>query len=301
MYSIGMKPRTLIGHIIAFLWTAVGAFLVAVALKCFLAPAHLIDGGVVGISMIFSSIFGQQLLPYFLIILNLPFILLALKQVGKRFVGHMLVALFLLAVWSFVLEWTPPFQGDVLEVIVFGGLLLGIGTGLVIRMGGALDGTEILAIIVSRNRGYTVGQVVFFLNIFIFAISGLVESDYHSALRSFMTYIIAYKIMDTVIVGLDETKAVRILSAHSEKLAKKLVHELGLGVTVLYGRGGYSGNEQEMLYVIVERLQLAELKALVLREDPKAFIAIENLHEVLGGQGDGKPTRKKRKRRSLLS
>ena len=289
--------RTIWGTILIYFWTAVGACLVALALKVFLIPSRLIDGGVVGVSMILSALTSEKLLSIYLVVLNIPFVVLAWKQVGKRFVIHMTTAVALLALFSFLMSYAPPFEGDVLEVIVFGGLTLGIGGGLVIRMGGALDGTEIMAIILSKRRGYTVGQVVFFFNIFIFAIAGFVEQDWHSALRSFMTYIVAYKIMDAVIVGLEETKSVMIISAMPRKLTEMLTKKLQLGVTVMYGRGGFSGIDQEILYVIVERLQLAELKQMVNREDPEAFIAVENLHEVFGGKAADAPTRKGGRRR----
>ncbi len=290
---MALSKKTFTHYVIAFLWMAFGTFLVAVALKVFLQPARLIDGGIVGVSMICSSIFGKTYLPYFLIVFNLPFMVIGYRQVGKTFVLQMLLAVVMLALFSFFLEQAPAFEGDVLEVIFFGGLCLGFGAGLVIRMGGALDGTEILAIIINRKRGFTIGQVVLFFNIFIFALSGYLEGDWHPALRSFMLYIIAYKIMDTVIVGLDETKAVRIISSHPRHIADLLMHELGLGVTFLYGRGGFSGTDREIIYVIVERLQLSQLKELVQREDPSAFLAIENLHEVISGRPSAQITRKR--------
>lgn len=300
--KVRTRPKTFAGYLVTYLWMALGTFLVALALKCFLAPARLIDGGVVGVSMICAAVFSQSYLPYFIVIFNLPFLVLAYKRIGRPFVLQMLLATLMLAFFSFILAWAPPFEGDVLEVIFFGGLSLGIGSGLVIRMGGALDGTEILAIILSRRYGFTVGQVVFFFNIFIFALSGWVEGDWHPALRSFMTYIVAYKIMDTVIVGLDETKAVTIIGSQPRKVASLLIEKMGLGVTLMYGRGGYSGEEREIVYVIVERLQLAELKRLVHREDPSAFIAIENLHEVVPGKGESSLTRKRNlpKRRRFI-
>src|SRR5262249_25733476 len=159
---------------------------------------------------------------------------------------------------------------------------LGVGLGLIIREGGCLDGTEILGIIINRRTGFTVGQVVLFCNIFVFGAAGLVFKDWHPPLLSLITYIVVIRIMDSVIVGLDETKSVLIISAKSKAIADAIIHELGLGLTVMYGRGGFSGSEREILYVIVERLQLADLKDLILREDPSAFIAIENLHEVTG-------------------
>ncbi len=170
------------------------------------------------------------------------------------------------------------------------------GLGLIIREGGCLDGTEILGIIINRRMGFTVGQVVLVCNIFVFGAAGLVFQDWHPPLMSLITYIVVIKIMDTVIVGLDETKSVLIISSKSKAIADAIIHELGLGLTIMYGRGGFSGDEREILYVIAERLQLAELKDLILREDPSAFIAIENLHEVANGKPapQGKMTRVER-------
>jgi uncharacterized membrane-anchored protein YitT (DUF2179 family) len=290
-----LKKRTVktpLQYVVTYFWLTLGSFLVAVALSNFLAPHKLIDGGLVGVSMIFAKIFGHHTLPYFLIAFNLPFVIFAFKNLGRTFVFNMFLAVVLLAVFTFFMEHLPAFEGDVLEVIVFGGLTLGIGAGLVIRMGGALDGTEIVAIIINRRKGFTVGQVVFFFNIFVFATAGIVEGDWHPALRSFMTYVIAYKIIDTVIVGLDETKSVMIISSMPRQIGDLLMHKLGLGVTFMYGRGGYTGDEREIVYVIVERLQLATLKELVQQEDPDAFLAVENLHEVISGKGGSHATRK---------
>ncbi len=192
-------------------------------------------------------------------------------------------------------EFLPlEFKGDNLEVVVIGGAILGIGAGLIIRYGGSTDGTEILGLIINRKIGFTVGQVVLVCNIFVFGAAGLVFHDWHPPLLSLITYMVVIKMMDSVIVGLDETKSVMIISSKSKIISDAIIHELGLGLTVMYGRGGFSGNEREILYVIAERLQLADLKELIFREDPSAFIAIENLHEVSSGHqgvGSGKKTR----------
>ena len=266
------------------IWMALGAFLTAVALEVFLIPNNIIDGGIVGVSIILSFLFSRELLPYFLVFLNIPFLVLAYRHLGKYFVIQMLASIILLAVFLVLFRDFPSYKGDAIEVIFSGGLTLGIGIGLIIRKGGALDGTEIVAILVNRVMGFTVGQVVLFFNIFIFAIAGLVYNDWHTAVQSLMTYVVAIKIMDMVIVGLEETKAVLIISSFSDEISKSITHELGLGLTILYGRGGFSGEKQEVLYVIIERLQLAELKELVQRVDPKACLAIENLHEVVNGR-----------------
>ena len=245
-------------------------------------------------AMIFANIFGSWLLPYLVLAFNLPFAILAYRYIGKVFVMHMLFALLIFVGSVFFIENMMPweFKGDSLEVVVIGGAILGAGIGLIIRYGACTDGTEVLAIIINRMTGFTVGQVVFTCNIFIFAAAGLVFQDWHPPMLSLITYIVVSKIMDTVIVGLDETKSVLIISSKSKNIADAIIHELGLGLTVMYGRGGYSGDEREILYVIAERLQLADLKELIQREDPNAFIAIENLHEVANGnQGAKKKTR----------
>lgn len=285
-------------YCLTFFWLALGSLLAAIGIKTFLGPNNLIDGGVVGIAMISSHVFGSHLLPYFYVIFNLPFLYLAYKLIGKTFVIQMCIAVLLFSGFWMLLADFPPFHGDMLEVIVIGGIILGSGIGLVIRQGAALDGTEILAVIVNRKKGITVGQLILFINIFIFGAAGIIYQDWHTALQSLMVYIVASKIMDTVIVGLDETKSVIIVSKEPKPIARALIHELGLGLTVLYGRGGFSNTEQEILYVIVERLQLAELKEIVHREDPTAFIAVENLHEVVNGRINVKNKERKRLKRS---
>ena len=276
----------------SFFWLLLGAFLAALGIEAILIPNKLIDGGIVGISMMASHLFGQKLLPAFLFLFNLPFVFLAYKQIGKHFVIQMLTAVILLAVgmvlFSLIPTWfdIPPleFHGDTIEVIVLAGFIIGAGIGLIIRHGGSTDGTEIMGIIINRKKGFTVGQVILFTNIFIFAISGIVYQNWHSAFLSLLTYVVATKVMDMVIVGFEDTKSVMIISKIPQHLCDVLMEELGLRLTVMYGRGGYSGDAREILYIVVERLQLAELKEIVHREDPAAFIAIENLHEVINGR-----------------
>ncbi len=288
-------------RIISIFWMVIGAFLAAISVDMILQPNSLIDGGVTGISMILSHLLGQSYLPLFVVVINLPFIYLAFRSLGKKFVIQMIVGIVLFAVFLVVLEGVPPFHGDSLEVVVLGGIALGIGIGLIIRMGGCSDGSEILAIIVSRTKGFTIGQVVLFINAFIFAIAGFVYGDWNTAIRSFITYMVTYKTMDFVIVGLDEIKSVMIISSNPTDIADTIIHELGLGLTIVYGRGGFTGNDREILLVIVERLQLAELKDIVLGKDPTAFMAIENLHEVVyGKQSYWNPTKMRRKKKSTL-
>ena len=277
--------KSITSQIVSGFLVTLGAFFAAFAIKIFLTPNKLIDGGTVGLAMIFAYIFGNNLLPVFLFLFTLPFLYMAYKFIGKSFVLHMLFALAMFVVFLVLIQATIPweFEGESLEVVVIGGAILGIGIGMIIRYGGCLDGTEILGIIVNRGIGITVGQVVLFCNIFIFGLAGFVFQDWHPPLLSLIMYMVATKVMDAVIVGLEETKSVLIISSKSKQIAEAIIHEMGLGLTIMYGRGGYSGDAREIIYVIAERLQLAELKELIYREDPAAFIAIENLHEVSNG------------------
>lgn len=271
--------------ILSLFWMIAGAFLAAISVDSILQPNNLIDGGVTGISMILSHLFGSTLLPYFVFCINIPFVILAYKILGKKFLIRMVMGILLFAVFLKFSEHLPKFHGDPLEVVVLGGIVLGIGVGLIIRMGGCSDGSEILAIITSRSKGFTIGQVVLFINAFIFAASGYIYGDWNTALRSFITYMVTYKTMDFVIVGLDELKSVMIISQTPKEVAAAIIHEMGLGLTIVYGRGGFTGNDREILLVVVEKLQIAQLKDLVLSKDPMAFMAIENLHEIVYGSG----------------
>ncbi|MCB1080187.1 MAG: YitT family protein [Chlamydiia bacterium] len=293
--------RTVKQMIISYFWTAVGALLAAMAIKIFLFPNELIDGGIIGIAMILARLTSKYYFPFFFVVLTLPFIYLSFKFIRRTFFIQMIIAVIFFAIFLALLAKVPPFEADPLEVIVIGGAILGIGAGLIIRNGGCLDGTEIMAIIINRKKGFTVGQVVLFINVFIFAAYALIFRDWHIAFRSLLTYVVAFKMMDIVIVGLDELKSVIIISSMPKELTQLIMHEMGLGLTVMYGRGGYSGDAREILFVIVERLDLSDLKEIVLKKDPSAFMAVENLHEVVYGRQAKIPTKKRARRLKEIS
>lgn len=279
------RPSTLFSALSDHFFLALGCGIAALAVQMFLIPNQLIDGGTVGLAMILSHVIGPQKLPLLTLVLTLPFVLVAYRFIGKGFVLRMSYALVVFALSNFILhDWAPHYVGEVLEVVVFGGLCLGAGSGLILRHGGSIDGTEITAILIHRLKGFTVGQVILFCNIFIFALAGIVYNDWTTALRSLMVYMVAYKVIDAVIVGFDEMKSVTIISRNPTEITEALIHKMGVGVTVMYGRGGYSKEEKEILYVILERLQLVELKQIVQQVDPEAFIAIDNLHEIVTPQ-----------------
>lgn len=299
MPAILSTKKRILHNLVTFAWLAVGAFLAAVAIRVFLVPNELIDGGVTGIALIITRLYGDSYFSYAIVLLNIPFLYWAYRYIRKSFVAYMSIAVCLFASFWLILHNAPPFIGDPLEIIVFGGAILGVGVGLIIRHGGCIDGTEILAILINRRWSFTVGQVVLVINVFIFTAYGWIFQDWHIALRSLMTYIVAFKMIDMVIVGLDELKSVLIISSKPKEIGHAITNELGLGLTIMHGRGGFSGDTREILFVIVERLDLSELKEIVLSNDPSAFMAIENLHEVVYGKQTS--TTFKRKNRQLKS
>lgn len=281
--------------LISYLWTALGAFLAALSIRIFLMPHELIDGGVIGVAMILCRLTSDSFFGLYYVPLTLPFLYLSYRFIRRNFFIQMIIAVMLFAFFTSLLGKVPSFDSDPIEVIVVGGAILGIGVGLIIRNGGCLDGTEILAIIINRRKGFTIGQVVLSINVLIFVAYGWIFQDWHIAIRSLLTFVVAYKMMDLVIVGLDELKSVTIITKKTEELKKVIMHELGLGLTVMYGRGGFSGSDQEILMVIVERLDLSDLKEIIMEKDPAAFVSVHNLHEVIPGKQESIPKRGKKR------
>lgn len=263
-----------------YLLITIGATLAAVALELFLIPNSVIDGGIIGISLLLNIITG---IPFGILILliNLPFLFFGFKHIGKSFFISSVLAIALLAIIEFPLKSVGPFVTDPLLATVFGGLILGAGVGLVIRNGGALDGTEILGILLTRRIPFSVGEFVMFLNIFIFGWAGFVLT-WEKAMYSILTYYIASKMIDMVIQGLDETKAIIIVSDEYEELSDAIVQRLGRSVTKLHGKGGISDNEKDVIYVVVTRLEISKLKQIVRDVDPTAFVTIMNTQETHG-------------------
>ena len=268
----------------------VGAFLAAYALEVVLLPNAIIDGGIIGVAILLSKAIGNNFLYPLVLLLNLPFILIAYKTISKTFVLQMFIAVVMFVFLGHFIGhsyYFSEFHGETIEVVVIGGLLLGLGVGLIIRVGGCLDGTEILGLLINKRYGITVGSVVLFINCILFSIFGLMSSDWHPPIQSLITFLIMIKIMDMVIVGLDEMKSVMIFSDKPDEIADELMHTIGLGLTFIKGQGGYTGEDRKIVYLIAERLQLSEVKALVQAKDPDAFIAIENLHEIASRDNKG--------------
>ncbi|BCJ88331.1 membrane protein [Effusibacillus dendaii] len=259
-----------------------GAVLVSVGLEIFLVPNHIIDGGITGISIILAHLTGAQL-GLFLFLLNLPFLFIGYKQIGKTFAISTLFAVAVMSVGTTLLIPVPVLTQDLLLSAVFGGIILGTGVGLVIRYGGSLDGTEIVAILLNKKTPFSVGEVVMFLNIFILASAGFVFG-WDRAMYSLIAYYIAFKMIDITLEGIDQSKSVWIISDKHSDIGDALLARLGRGVTYLNGEGGYSGDDKKVIFCVITRLEEAKLKSIVEEVDPSAFLAIGNIHDVKGGR-----------------
>lgn len=270
---------------------ALGGFLAAYALEVLLVPNHIIDGGVIGIGILIGEAIDQRFVYPSIILLNIPFLIIAYRQIAKTLVIQMAVALAFFTFCGHFIESSnlaifQPYRGDLLEIVVIGGMVLGIGVGLIIRFGGCLDGTEILGLLVNKRYGFTVGSIVLAVNVIIFAIAGLVFQEWHAPIQSLITFFVVIKIMDMVITGLDEIKSVMVFSHKGDEVGDKLMKEMGLGLTVIHAHGGFTNKRRDVLYLMAERLQLSEIKRIVYEIDETAFVAIGNLHEVASGAID---------------
>ncbi|MBT2641292.1 YitT family protein [Bacillus sp. ISL-41] len=259
-----------------------GAVLMGVGIEEFLVPNKILDGGIVGISIILSHLTGWRL-GLFIFILNIPFFFIGYKQIGKTFALSTVLGITVLSLTtSFLHDW-PVFTEDLLLATVFGGIVLGAGVGIVIRYGGSLDGTEILAILANRRLPFSVGEVIMFFNIFIFGTAGFVFG-WDRAMYSILAYFIAFKTIDIVIAGLDESKAAWIISEQHKEIGDAIMARLGRGVTYLTGEGAYTGDDKKVIFCVITRLEEAKLKSIVEELDESAFLAVGNIAEVRGGR-----------------
>lgn len=261
---------------------SLGAIIMALGLELFLVPNHIMDGGIVGVSIITSHLLHLPL-GIFIFILNLPFIFLGYKQIGKTFALSTGLGITVLSLATLVLHNIHPFTEDTLLATVFGGMILGVGVGIVIRYGGSLDGTEILAILFNSKTPFSVGEIIMFFNIIIFTVAGFVF-NWEQAMYSIIAYYIAYKMIDIVIQGLEESKSVYIISDDIDEIGQTIMDRLGRGVTFLHGEGAYTGNDKKVIFTVITRLEESKLKSIVAEIDDNAFLAIGNIAEVKGGR-----------------
>ncbi|MDR3592918.1 MAG: YitT family protein [Negativicutes bacterium] len=277
-----VKGNPLVRYVRKYIMLFLGSVVAAAGLEFFLIPNQIIDGGIVGISILLSHTTGYSL-SIFIVVLNLPFLYLGYMQIGKTFCISTLFSVVSLAYWVSYFHPIPELTNDLFLAATFGGVLVGIGVGLIIRYGGSLDGTEIVAIILDKKSGFSVGEIVMFFNLFILGSAGLVFS-WDKAMYSLVAYFVAFKVIDMTIEGLDESKGVMIVSDNADEIAATLLARLGRGVTILHGQGGFTLESKKILYSVITRLEIAKLKAIIDEIDPEAFVTIHDVHDVIGGR-----------------
>ncbi len=262
-----------------------GSLIYAFAIEGFLVPSRIIDGGVTGVSMILNTVSNIPL-GILILVINIPFIVLAFQKLGKRFVISTFYSILVFSagvtLFNHILHGHCIIENlELFLVSIFGGLILGSGVGLVIRNGASLDGTEILAIYTTKKIPFSVGEIIMFINLFIFTVAGFVY-DWQHAMYSIVTYFIAYKTMDVVIEGLNESKSVFVITDYSKEIGTDIIEKMDVSVTYIDAEGGYSGQKKRIVYCVISRLQVQKLKEIAKNIDPRAFIAIENVYEVEG-------------------
>jgi uncharacterized membrane-anchored protein YitT (DUF2179 family) len=259
----------------------IGVFLAGLGLKGFLMSSHFIDGGVTGVSMLMANVLGVPL-SILILVINLPFIALGYRQVGRTFALKSTLAISGLALCLTFVRF-PDVTPDKLLTAVFGGFFIGAGIGLAIRGGAVLDGTEIAALLVSKSSNLLkVGDVILLLNVFIFSAAAFLLGI-EPALYSMLTYFAASKTVDFLIHGVDEYTAIIIVSEKSELIRESIIRDLGRGVTIYQGRGGLTDTEQDILLSVVTRLEIGRVKTVVQQFDEEAFILVHPLAAVDGG------------------
>jgi uncharacterized membrane-anchored protein YitT (DUF2179 family) len=276
---------------INYLLILAGAFSASFALKSFLLPNGFIDGGVTGISMLVADITNLNL-SLLIITINIPFIILGFSQIGKNFVVSTIIAISTLAIILYLVSF-PFITSDKLLVSIFGGFFLGLGIGLSVRGGGVIDGTEILALYISKKTSLSMGDVILIINIIIFSLAAfLLGID--AALYSILTYLAASKTVDFVITGIEEYTGVTIVSDRSDDIRTMIIHTMGRGVTIYKGERGYGKRgdhleAQDVVFTVITRLEVSKLKLEIEKIDPSAFVVMHSVNDTKGGMIKKRP------------
>lgn len=266
-------------YILPYILIALGAVIAAFALEEFLIPSTILDGGITGVSMILNHLTGKSL-GIFIVVINLPFLIIGFKQLGA---GFFIKGIYGMVVFSLCLELfkgVTEITSTELLAVVFGGVMLGVGVGTVLRYGGCIDGTEIVALLISRKTNFSVGQIIFVINILIYAVAGVLFG-WDRALYSLLTYFITFKLIDMVEEGMEQAKAVMIITNEAENIANNLYKRLGRTCTLLEGEGLISG-KKVVLYCVVTRIELPELRRIIKEDDFSAFATVTDVSEIIG-------------------
>ena len=285
--SILIKTKVEISHLLReSCFIVIGILSACFGLKGFLLPNSFIDGGVTGISLIISEL-TELPLSILLVAINIPFLLMAFSTINKQFAIRSIIAILLLAISVHFIP-VPTITDDKLLIAVFGGFFLGLGIGLAIRGGSVIDGTEVLAIFISKKTSLTIGDVILIFNIFIFLIAAYVF-NIEIAMYAMLTYLAASKTIDFVVSGIEEYVGVTIISDKSEEIRLAIIKKLGRGCTIYLGKKGYGLETTEIIYTLITRLELTKLQTEIDKIDSKAFTVMHSIKDAKGGMIKKRP------------
>lgn len=273
-----------------FILLTIAGIINAVGVTMFLAPVNLYDSGVSGTSILLSQLTPDCLsLSVFLLLLNIPLFVFGWKKQGIKFTIYAIYSVFIYSISAFLIEevlpvdvsFASPLAGqDLLLCAIFGGLISGIGSGMAIRYGGAMDGIEVMAIIFAKKIGMTVGTFVMTYNVLLYIICGITLNSWILPLYSIVAYAVALKTVDFLVEGFDRSKAAMIITGEADKICKVLSDEFKCGITVIEGKGFYSNSDKQIIYIVLNRFQIPKLKDLVHEVDHKAYITITEIADV---------------------
>lgn len=279
-----------------FLFLLFAGIVNAVGVTIFIAPVQLYDSGISGTSILLSQVTPSYLsLSFFLILLNIPLLLYGLKKQGIAFSVYAIFAVCVYAIFAWLVtdvfpidvSIASPLAGtDLFLCAVFGGLISGIGSGMAIRFGGAMDGIEVIAVIFAKKIGLSVGTFVLIYNVLLYIICGIVMGSWILPLYSIVTYVTASKTVDFIVDGLDSSKSAMIITTKPQEIAKAISDEFQTGITILDAHGYYSDEPKTLLYVVVNQFQTVKIKSIVKKIDRNAYIAITPVADLFHGSKD---------------
>jgi uncharacterized membrane-anchored protein YitT (DUF2179 family) len=278
-------------HLRDTLYVLAGILAASIGLKSFLLPNSFLDGGVMGISLIISKI-TEMRLSYLIVLVNIPFLILAFPSIGKQFAIKSIISIVLLAVAVYITPFSIVTE-DRLLIAVFGGFFVGLGIGLAMRGGCVLDGTEILAVFISRKTSLSIGDIILIFNVIIFAVAAYVFS-LEIALYAILTYLAASKTVDYIISGIEEYIGVTIISEKSDDIRTSIIENLGRGCTIYQGKKGFAKRGEtlksvDIVYTLLTRWELAKLETEVEKIDENAFIVMHSIKDAKGGMIKKRP------------
>ena len=266
-------------RVISFIMLTFGSILAAFALETFLIPNTILDGGVTGISIIISKLTSLPV-SLLVLILNIPFVYIGYKNLGRGFLVRAVYSMILFSCSLSVFQYIEAITEQMLLATVYGGVLLGIGVGIVIHSGGCVDGTESVALVISKKSSLSVGQVVLLFNLVIYGVAGLIFG-LDRAMYSLLTYFITFKVIDLVSEGFEQLKAAFIVTEKGTDMAKEIYIRLGRTVTTIRGKGLISG-DKEVMYCVLTRIEIYELRHIAEEMDESAFITILDVSDIIG-------------------